>query len=208
MEVEPARLGREWARLQDRLAQWLFRHRGWVPVLPIVGALVWAEPRRPWWMVGVGLMVLGEAMRLWGAAHLGKAARSSRPLAHKLITGGPYAHTRHPLYWGNACLTLGFVLATGAGWPWFVFVAGTAFLGLYCVHARREESALALAFPEGYAVYRAQVPAWRWRLQPAPVEGRGETGRASFGRALRVEVWTVHAEAWLLFLLWLRVRVF
>src|SRR5262245_28939206 len=159
--------------MSETESPFLFRHRGWIPVLPILGALIWAKPRPPWSLLGVVLMCLGEAVRLWAAAHLGIAARSSRPLTHKLITTGPYARTRHPLYWGNALLTLGFVMMTGAGWPWFVGIAGVGFLVLYGWHARREERALASAFTAEYAMFRGRVPAWHWRVRPARVAGKG-----------------------------------
>jgi protein-S-isoprenylcysteine O-methyltransferase Ste14 len=154
------------------------------------------------------MMVLGEALRCWGAAHLGIAARSSRPLSHKLVTTGPYAHTRHPLYWGNAWLTLGFVMATGAAWPWFMIVVALGFALLYGTHARREGRALAYAFPSEYADYRARVPAWGWRFRAAGVTPAGEAVAPSLRGALRVEVGSIHAELWLLILLWLRVRLF
>jgi len=190
------------------MARGLYRFRGWVPVLPILAAMIWADPRRPWWMIGVGLMLLGEALRCWGAVHLGMAARSSRPLSHKLVTTGPYAHTRHPLYWGNGCLTVGFVTTTGAGWPWFVAMIGLSFAALYGIHARREERALAQAFPAEYATYRASVPAWWWRARPARLPGAGKPVPPSRAGALRVELGSIHAEIWLLILLWLRVRFF
>lgn len=200
--------GTERVPASETLAKGLYRYRGWVPVLPILGALIWADPQRPWWMIGVGFMIGGEMLRCWGAAHLGLAARSSRPLSHKLVTSGPFAYTRHPLYWGNACLTLGFVTATGAGWPWFVFLAGLGFVVLYVAHARREEHALARAFPVEHAAYCSRVPAWRWRTWPARMPGAGETPHPSLTRALRVELGSIHAELWLLVLLWLRVRFF
>ena len=194
--------------IRESVVGGLYRYRGWVPVLPILAALIWADPRRPWWMIGLGAMIVGEALRSWAAAHLGIAARSSRPLSHKLVTSGPFAHTRHPLYWGNACLTLGFVTATGAGWPWFAASSGLGFALLYGMHAGREERALSVAFPAEYARYRASVPAWHWRVRPARVAGAGEASHSSWPRALHVELGSIHAEIWLLILLWLRVRFF
>jgi protein-S-isoprenylcysteine O-methyltransferase Ste14 len=184
----------------------LYRHRGLVPVLPIVYALWAADPHRPWVMAGATLMALGEALRLWAAAHLGKTARSSRPRATKLVTRGPYAHTRHPLYWANFALTMGFTLMSGAGRPWFPPVVGLGFLALYVGHARREERALGAAFPAEAAAYRAAVPGWRWRLRAARAEEAGETGRPGLRKALAVEALTLNAELWLLLALWVRSR--
>lgn len=196
--AEPARGAGAWDRL--------FRHRGWVPVLPIVYALAAADPGGPSLVAGLVLMGAGETIRLWGASVLGGTARSARIRTAKLVTAGPYARTRHPLYWGNLALTVGFALASGAGRPWFPAAAALGFLFLYGRHARREEAALAAAFPEAHARYRRSVPRWRWALRAARVPGAGETGPPSWRRAIRVEAWTIHAEFWLLLLLWLRGR--
>jgi len=190
------------------LGEGLYRHRGWVPVVPIVALLVFARPTAAGVAAGAGLWGVGEGIRLWAAAYLGKTARSSRPRAVKLVTGGPYAHTRHPLYWGNFLLTVGFVLLCGAGWPWVPAVVVPAFWGLYGVHARREEAVLARAFPAAHARYRKRVPRWRWRLRPAAVPGAGERGRPGLRRALRVEARTLGAEGWLLIALGLRAALF
>ncbi len=186
---------------------WLFRYRGWVPVPAIAFALIAADPTRAGLIAGLGLMAAGEAVRLWGAAHLGRTARSSRPLATKLVTRGPYALTRHPLYWGNFALTTGFALASGAGLPWFPVLAAALFALLYGGHARREEAALAAAFPELWDVYRRRVPAWRWRLRPARSPAGGEPGEPSLRRAFGVEALTLNAEFWLLAALWFRGRL-
>jgi len=191
---------------RDRLGQTLFRHRGLVPVLPILLALVFADPRPELLIPGLGLMVVGEGIRFWGAAYLGLTARSSSPSAGKLVTRGPYAHTRHPLYWGNFALTLGYTLATGAWFPWFPLVVAVVFPLLYGGHARREERVLANAFPTPYEDYIREVPGFGWRLVPARIAEQGETGAPSLKRALRVEALTVNAEFWLLVALWIRSR--
>jgi protein-S-isoprenylcysteine O-methyltransferase Ste14 len=175
-------------------------------VLPIVYALAAADPGGASLGAGLVLMGIGEVVRLWGASVLGRTARSARIRTAKLVTAGPYARTRHPLYWGNLALTAGFALASGAGRPWFPAAAAAGFLFLYGHHARREEAALAGAFPDAFARWRRAVPRWRWRLRPARVPGAGETGSPSWTRALRVEAWTIHAESWLLLLLWLRAH--
>jgi protein-S-isoprenylcysteine O-methyltransferase Ste14 len=184
----------------------LYRHRGLVPVLPIAYALWAADPRPGLLATGGALMAAGELLRLWGAAHLGGTVRSSRPRAGKLVTTGPYAFTRHPLYWANFALTVGFTLLTGAGWPLFPAIVAAAFAVLYTGHARREERALAGAFPAEAAAYRRAVPAWGGRWRPARVPGVGETGRPGLREALRVEALTLNAEFWLLAALWARVH--
>jgi protein-S-isoprenylcysteine O-methyltransferase Ste14 len=190
----------------DRVGRALFRHRGLVPVIPILFSLVFADPRPPLVVAGLVLMLGGEAIRLWAAAHLGLTARSSSPRAGKLVTRGPYAHTRHPLYWGNFALTLGYTLATGAGFPWFPLLVMVGFVLLYVGHARREEELLAQAFPAPHGEYRARVPALGWKVSGVRVAEVGNTGVPSWRRALRVEALTLNAEVWLLVALWIRIR--
>jgi protein-S-isoprenylcysteine O-methyltransferase Ste14 len=175
-------------------------------VLPIVLALVFARPTTLTWAVGGGAMLLGEALRLWAAAWIGPAARTSRVNTTRLLTRGPYGRMRHPLYLGNLFLTVGFAAASGAGWPWFPAVAGLGFVALYAGHARREERALAAAFPEAWSAYAGRVPAMGWRTGSAPPPGVGEPSGPSLRRALATEALTLNAEFWLVVALWARGR--
>lgn len=177
---------------------WLFRHRGWVPVPALLYAVIAAHPRSAGVAAGLALMLLGEGIRLWGAAHLGLTARASSPRAVKLVTGGPFARTRHPMYWANLTLVAGFALVSGAGWPWFPAACVLLTVLLYRAHAHREERALAGAFPEAYGRYRQEVPFWRWRGRAAGVPAAGDVGAPGWRRALRVEALTVNAIVWLL----------
>lgn len=190
------------------LSQKLYKHRGLIPVLPILGAIVFGRYEPGTWFLGLLMMVLGESLRFWGAAYLGLTARSSSPKSAKLVTKGPFAHTRHPLYLGNALLTAGFVIASGAGWPWFVVIVLAGYLLLYSSHARREEDLLAETYPIEWWAYAKSVPRVGWLPFPARVKPAGEAGPPSWAQAWRVERWTLHAEAWLIFLLWLRFRFF
>jgi hypothetical protein len=149
-------------------------------------------------------MALGEGLRLWAASHLGMTVRSRSPRASKLITGGPYAHVRHPLYAGNFLLVTGVALLSGAGWPWFPPAMAVAAMLLYAGHAGREEAILAATFPE-HAEYSREVPRHGWRLRPARLPGVN-AGPPSLKRALRVEALTLNAEFWLLVGLWARAR--
>ena len=175
-------------------------------MVPIIFALVAANPRPTLTVLGLALMAVGESVRLWAAAYLGLTARSSTPKATKLVTRGPYGMTRHPLYWGNLCLTVGFCLASGSGFPWFPTLVAVGFVILYTSHARREEHTLAQAFPGPYTRYRDRVPALRWALRGRSVPEVGNPGPPSVTRALRVEALTLNAEFWLLLALWSRVR--
>ena len=82
---------------------------------------------------------------------------------HRLITYGPFAMVRHPMYLGIIMASFGGLLIYRT---WALVFAATTFLGL-TVRARREEQALTAEFGEQWQVYCRQVPAWipclHWR---------------------------------------------
>jgi protein-S-isoprenylcysteine O-methyltransferase Ste14 len=122
--------------------------------------VILARPRALSLAVGFAIAAVGEAVRIWASGHIEKTER--------LATGGPYAHTRNPLYVGSALLALGVAAASASP---FVVVAVLAYFALLYPAVIREESAfLAARFPE-YAAWAAEVPAFLPRIQPAGPRG-------------------------------------
>jgi len=113
-------------------------------------------------MVGALLYFLGLALYLWGAKTLGTMYKPSSAfgvqlnIEHKLITYGPFALVRHPLYLGLQVVAIGGLLVY-RNWT-FVFIA-VNFLALF-IRARREEQALAAEFGKEWEMYASQVSAW------------------------------------------------
>ncbi len=98
-------------------------------------------------LVGVGS--LASVLVLW---RLGKAF-SIMPEARSLVTGGPYAHARHPLYAVEIVTIVGTALQFAQ--PWAGLVA-TGVVILLVVRSVYEEQVLSDAYPE-YAAYRART---------------------------------------------------
>jgi protein-S-isoprenylcysteine O-methyltransferase Ste14 len=119
--------------------------------------------------LGVMLYFPGLALYLWGARTLGEMYRAASALGvqlhtrHKLITDGPFAFVRHPLYLGLQIAALGGLLVYRT---WTLVFVAVNFLGLV-IRARREEQALAAEFGEEWNAYCQRVPAWipRFRRQ-------------------------------------------
>jgi protein-S-isoprenylcysteine O-methyltransferase Ste14 len=80
------------------------------------------------------------------------------PEARKLVTTGPYAVIRHPLYLAEMIGTLGLVLQFQQ--PWALFL-GAAVFGLQYWRTVFEERVLLQAYPD-YLTYRART----WRFLP------------------------------------------
>jgi hypothetical protein len=107
-------------------------------------------------LLGLPLAVVGEAIRIWASGHIEKTRR--------LATGGPYAHSRNPLYVGSLLIALGIAVACAS--PWVALVAAAYFLAFYPSVMREEAAFLAKRFPEEHAAWAAAVPLFWPRLTP------------------------------------------
>ena len=109
---------------------------------------------------GVVLVVIGGALRTWGAGHLIKN--------DELIISGPYARVRHPLYAGTLLVGVGFGVIAG-GWRTLVIlpVLGCWFFVSYFPRKERSESSrLAQLYGDGFTAYHDAVPALFPSLSP------------------------------------------
>lgn len=116
--------------------------------------------------LGTLLYFPGLALTLWGRLALGEmynvsmAAGAQLFAGHRLISHGPYAVVRHPMYTGLILATWGALLLYRT---WTCAFLAFLFLGL-AVRARREEQALAAEFGAEWDAYCRRVPGWLPRL--------------------------------------------
>ena len=167
-----------------------------VPAGWAAGALAFflARPRPLSLALGAVIALAGEALRLWGSGHLEKT--------RTLATGGPYAHTRNPLYLGSVLLALG--LAVAAASPWVAGAAAAYLLAFYPSVIREEEAYLRDKFGPDYGAWAAAVPLFLPRLRPAgPRASRFLWERVRGNREWR----TALALPVLAAALWLRTRL-
>jgi protein-S-isoprenylcysteine O-methyltransferase Ste14 len=75
------------------------------------------------------------------------------PEARKLVTGGPYALVRHPLYSVEIITILGTAIQFQAPWSWAI---AAVVVVLLWIRSHFEEQVLARAYPE-YGEYRART---------------------------------------------------
>jgi len=97
----------------------------------------------------IGIGSLGSLLVLWW---LGKSF-SILPEARRLVTAGPYAFARHPLYSVEIITILGTALQFQAPWAWMIALGVVALLW---IRTQYEERVLAENFPE-YGEYRART---------------------------------------------------
>jgi len=108
-------------------------------------ALWLAEPTSQSILVGAIVALIGEAIRVWAAGHLEKS--------REVTASGPYAWTRHPLYFGSTLIGIG--LAIGAA-SVAVALLVLGYLAVTLTAAiRTEEAHLTEKFGAAYPEYRA-----------------------------------------------------
>jgi protein-S-isoprenylcysteine O-methyltransferase Ste14 len=108
----------------------------------------------------------GMGFVLWGRLALGKMYFVSTGFGaqlyadHNLVTGGPFAIVRHPMYLGLVTAALGSLLL----YQTWTALAFAIFAPFVLLRARREEQALAAEFGEQWREYCKRVPAFFPRL--------------------------------------------
>ncbi len=145
-----------WFYLASTLLFFGICYLGWIP-LP----LTISPPIRAWmFLVGSLLYFPGMSFILWGRLALGKNYFVSTGFGaqlfagHQLITSGPFAIVRHPMYAGLMLAALGSLLIY-ATWTTLLFAS---FAPLTSVRARHEEKALSAEFGEQWLDYCKRVP--------------------------------------------------
>lgn len=116
-------------------------------VIPHVEAVAW---------IGAVLCIAGLAFCIWARFTLGRNWSGVVTLkgGHELITSGPYALVRHPIYTGLLTMFVATVIVRG-------YVAGLiampfVFVSLW-IKLRHEEKLMLTKFPNEYAAYQQRV---------------------------------------------------
>ena len=88
--------------------QRLFQYRSYTPIPFLLIMVFFAQPTRISLIVGLATILAGEGVRLWGVAIAGSETRTTGPVGGTfLVTTGPFAYVRNPLYVGNMLIYLG-----------------------------------------------------------------------------------------------------
>ena len=129
------------------------------PRLPLrwLSLEIWPSGLWPFWL-GAAVMVAGLFFAVWAREHLGRNWSRSVTIKqdHELITTGPYAAVRHPIYTGILAGFLGSAIALSQvrGFLAFALIFFTFWLKL-----RMEEQWMRSQFGEIYATYAHRTAA-------------------------------------------------
>ena len=118
---------------------------------------LWPVGFWPFWL-GAALMITGLLFAVWAREHLGRNWSRSVTIKqdHELITSGPYAVVRHPIYTGILTGFLGTAIALSQVRGFIAFVL--IFL-VFWIKLRIEEQWMRSQFGETYATYAHRTAA-------------------------------------------------
>ena len=125
--------------------------------------------------VGSMLYFPGLALMLWGRLTMKDMHNVSTDFGsqlyadHRLVTAGPFALMRHPMYVGGMMAEIGGLLIYRT-WATLLITINVPLLPM---RARREEELLATHFGEEWSTYTRRVPMWMPALGR---KGQGGTG--------------------------------
>lgn len=172
----------------------LHRLRELLPLPALLIVVAWSSPTLHTFAAGIAIAFGGGLIRFWAAGYLHADALLEFQ-APRLVTAGPYAYMRNPLYAGNLLIALGFCVVAN-WWPAFL-LCFWIYSYIYSAVIPHEEEALARAFGDAYARYKREVPRLRPRFRPYD----DAAGRFSPGGAIKSELvtWTAYWTAVILF---------
>ena len=137
--------------------------------------LIFSHPTRRSLLIGIPLALAGALIRAWASGHL----RKNRELA----TGGPYAHTRNPLYFGSFVMLMGCAVGGGSWWLGLWLMA--LFLLIYWPVMQAEAAHIESLFGDSYREWAGRVPLFLPRLLPSP---------STAGQSFDLEQYRQHRE--------------
>ena len=139
--------------------------------LAVAVLLLWAPAALPAWLherfvavarwplwTGAALVAAGLLFTVWARLHLGRNWSGIVTVKHDhvLVTGGPYAIVRHPIYSGLLLAFAGSALASG---EWRGVVAVLVVAAAFWRKLRLEERWMGEQFGAAYEGYRRRVRA-------------------------------------------------
>jgi len=103
----------------ERIGAWAFAQRSWIPV-PLALLLItvrWHWLRSGWLLAaGLAMVISGLGIRCWAVRHIGTISRTRSARLGPMMSRGPFALVRNPLYVGNFLMWIGFAVSSGLLW--------------------------------------------------------------------------------------------
>lgn len=141
------------------LGKTFFRFRDYTPIPLVIILLFIEKPTITSATFGTLMLVVGELLRIYSVAFIGAISRTRKDrTGGELITHGPFAIVRNPIYVGNFFISVG-ISVFGGVW-WFALLTILLFPVQYVPIVKYEEHFLEKTFGDEFLTYKNKVPAW------------------------------------------------
>ena len=161
------RLGSPFQRTQKSwdkifIAVLMVLYLGWLVLMGLDAR--WGISRVPLWLQALGALNVALStyvtfLTFRENSYAAPVVKIQRERGHRVVSTGPYAHVRHPMYAGGLLMFVGMPLQLGS---WLGLAAVALLLPLLAFRIVMEERTLAAELA-GYRDYAERV---RWRLLP------------------------------------------
>lgn len=106
------------------------------------------------------LVVLAIAVDVWVLMIFKNHKTNIRPdrRADSLVSTGPFAYSRNPIYVGNIAIILGLSIVNGS--VWYMLLSALLFFLIRELAVKREEAHMAANFDDAWLRYKSTVRRW------------------------------------------------
>jgi protein-S-isoprenylcysteine O-methyltransferase Ste14 len=137
--------------------QFFFKYRSYTPIPFIIPLFLYARPTLLTLVIGIIFVIIGEFIRLWGVSYAGSETRTRNLGGSVLVTQGPFARSRNPLYLANILIYFGFGIMANSLTPYLLIIGLIYFIFQYYYIIREEENHLREKFKDKYEDYFKSV---------------------------------------------------
>jgi protein-S-isoprenylcysteine O-methyltransferase Ste14 len=142
-----------------KLAKLLFKYRSYTPIPFVIVMLVFQKANLISILLGLAMVLIGEAFRFWGVAYAGSETRTTSGVGGShLVISGAFAYLRNPLYLGNILIYVGIGVMSMALFPYLQVIAFLFFFFQYRLIISEEEEYLYNTYGKQFEEYRENVP--------------------------------------------------
>lgn len=139
------------------LGQFFFKYRSYTPIPFLIPLFLFARPAIAPMAIGFVFVLIGQIIRFWGVSYAGSETRTRNLGASALVTQGPFAYTRNPLYLANIMIYFGFGIMANSLAPFLVIIGLAYFILQYYYIIIEEEKTLREKFKDKYEDYFKSV---------------------------------------------------
>lgn len=149
------------------IGQFFFKYRSYTPIPFMIPMLLYARPTVTMLVIGGLFAAIGESIRFWGVSYAGSETRTTSKVGGTfLVTQGPFAYVRNPLYLGNILMYFGISIMSNSLFPYLPVISLLYFTTQYYYIIREEENFLRDKFKEKYEDYYNSVGRFFPKLRP------------------------------------------